>query len=167
MSRSATGAEAGGVAGAEAIMRELYTRPLHASGRGGIGRVVLAAFAAHAVGRDELGGDEFDGVAVLAELQRPVVRTGAGFHADQARRQLDDQRHQIGARHPRLTSTGLPLSSTPCTANTFLARSIPTVTMRMDFPFRGSDEVWKRHHGTRCRPRLPPQPRDGEVPFIR
>src|ERR1035437_5311960 len=31
-----------------------------------------------------------------------------------------------------LTNADLPLSSTPCTANTFLARSIPTVIMLMD-----------------------------------
>ena len=61
----------------------------------------------------------------------------------------------------------LPLSSTPCTANTFLARSIPTVIMFMDFPFRGVDEMARFHDGACCRPRLPPQPRDGEVPFIR
>jgi hypothetical protein len=39
--------------------------------------------------------------------------------------------------------------------------------MLMDFPFRGVDVVLKLHHGTRCRLRLPPLPRDGEVPFIR
>ncbi len=66
-----------------------------------------------------------------------------------------------------VTSTALPLSSTPCTAKTFMARSIPTVIMPMDFPFRSFDEMCKFHHGTRCRSRLPPQPRDGEVPFIR
>ena len=27
--------------------------------------------------------------------------------------------------------------------------------------------IWKSHHGTCCRLRLPPPPRDGEVPFIR
>ena len=107
MSRSATGAEAGGVAGAEAIMRELYTRPLHASGRGGIGRVVLAAFAAHAVGRDELGGDEFDGVAVLPEESCPVVGAGAGFHADQAGRELGDQGRQLFACDPGFDQCGL------------------------------------------------------------
>ncbi len=37
----------------------------------------------------------------------------------------------------------------------------------MDFPFRGVDEMTKFHHGTCCRWRLPPQTRDGEVPFIR
>jgi len=41
------------------------------------------------------------------------------------------------------------------------------VIMLMDFPFRGFDVISKSHHGTRCRLRLPPQPRDGEVPFIR
>ena len=65
------------------------------------------------------------------------------------------------------TSAGLPLSSTPCTAKTFLARSIPTVIMLINFPFRGVDEMseipsWHL---------LPfaetsPQPRGGEVPFI-
>ena len=62
---------------------------------GGIGRIVLAALAAHAVGGDELGGHQFDGVAVLPEQPCPVVRAGAGFHADQARRQLRDQRQQL------------------------------------------------------------------------
>ena len=136
--------------------------------RGGVRRVVLAALAGHAVGRDELRCHQFDRVAVLPEQPRPVVRAGTGFHADQARRQLRDQRQQIRACTFGLTSTALPLSLTPCTANTFLARSIPTVIMLMDFPFRGVDEMieipsWHL---------LPfaetsPQPRDGEVPFIR
>ena len=135
---------------------------------GGIRRIVFAATAGHAVGRDELRRHQFDGVAVLPEQPCPVVRAGTGFHADQARRQLRDQRQQFCARHFRLDQGGLPLSSTPCTANTFLARSIPTVIMLMDFPFRGVDEMieipsWHL---------LPfaetsPQPRDGEVPFIR
>jgi hypothetical protein len=33
------------------------------------------------------------------------------------------------------TRAGLPEASTPCTAKTFLARSMPTVTIAMDFPF--------------------------------
>jgi hypothetical protein len=63
--------------------------------RGGVRRVVLAALAGHAIGRDELGRHQLDGVAVLAELPSPVVRAGAGFHADQARRQLRDQRQKM------------------------------------------------------------------------
>lgn len=41
------------------------------------------------------------------------------------------------------------------------------VIMLMDFPFHGFDESLNFHHGTRCRSRLPMQPGDGEVPFIR
>jgi predicted signal transduction protein with EAL and GGDEF domain len=37
----------------------------------------------------------------------------------------------------------------------------------MNFHFRGVDEMYKFHHGTCCRLRLPPQARDGEVPSIR
>ena len=36
------------------------------------------------------------------------------------------------------TNSGLPAGLTPCTANTFLARSMPTNTITMDFPFRVS-----------------------------
>ena len=60
------------------------------------------------------------------------------------------------------------LSLTPCTANTLLARLIPTVIMLMDFPFRGVDEMSEIPSWLL----LPfaetsPQPRYGEVPFIR
>ena len=65
---------------------------------GGVRCVVFAALAAHAVRADELGGDQFDGVAVLAEQPCPVVCAGAGHFdrlrtgapADQARRQVGD-----------------------------------------------------------------------------
>ena len=73
----------------------------------GVRRVVLAALAAHAVGGDELGGDEPDGVAVLPEQPGPVVGTGAGFHADQAGRELGDQGRQLFARDLRLDQCGL------------------------------------------------------------
>jgi len=74
---------------------------------GGIRCVVLAALAAHAVGGDELGGDEPDGVAVLPEASRPVVGTGTGFHADQAGRELGDQGRQLFARDPGFDQCGL------------------------------------------------------------
>jgi len=35
------------------------------------------------------------------------------------------------------------------------------------FHFRGFDVIENSHHGARCRLQLPPQPRDGKVPFIR
>ena len=77
----------------------------------------------------------------------------------------------IASNWPRATlgliKTALPLWLIPCKANIFLARSMPTVTIFMDFPFRANDLVWKLNHGSnRCR-RLPPLVRDGEVPFIR
>ena len=65
-----------------------------------------------------------------------------------------------------------PVAFTPCTAKTFLARSMPMVTMAdMDFPFQKTSELMRdrtSHRGT-----LMPYPaaaritRDGEVPFIR
>ena len=48
---------------------------------GGVRCVVLAAFTAHAVGGDEFGCDQFDGVAMLADQAGPVVGTGAGQSA--------------------------------------------------------------------------------------
>lgn len=73
------------------------------------------------------------------------------------------------------TNTALPVASTPCTAKTFLARSIPMVTMAvMTPPFHKTSESMKNStfpswhsvaenrepHGVRL-------VRDGEVPFIR
>ena len=80
---------------------EAHVRACHgfADGRG-VRRIVLAALAGHAVGGDELRRHQLDGVAVRPKLPRPVVRAGAGFHADQARRQLRDQLQQLVARTP-------------------------------------------------------------------
>lgn len=69
------------------------------------------------------------------------------------------------------TSAGLPDASTPCTAKTFLARSMPTVTMLMDFPFHKTSVLMRgctSHRGTLmpyCA--MARAARDGEVPFIR
>ena len=87
---------------------EAHVRPPHGfADRGGVRGVVLAALAGQAVGADELRRHQLDGMAMLAELPRPVVRAGAGFHADQARRQLDDQLQQFVARNFRLDQHGL------------------------------------------------------------
>ena len=67
------------------------------------------------------------------------------------------------------TRTALPVASTPCAAKTFFAKSIPIVTLVMDFPFKS--ELMGHctsHRGTR----LPTAAtvriaRDGEVPFSR
>jgi hypothetical protein len=63
--------------------------------RGGIRRVVLAALATHAVRSDKLRCHQFDGVAVLSELSGLAMRTGAGFDADEAGRQMGDQRQKM------------------------------------------------------------------------
>lgn len=66
---------------------------------GGIGGVVLAALAAHPVRRHELRCHQLDGVAEAAELPCPVVGAGAGFHADQAGRQVGNHFQQLAACH--------------------------------------------------------------------
>ena len=50
---------------------------------------------------------QLDRVAMLPEQPRPVVRTRTRFHADQARRQVGDQRQQVRALHFRLDQRGL------------------------------------------------------------
>lgn len=66
---------------------------------GSVGRIVLAALAAHPVRRHKLGGHQFDGVAEATEFPCPVVRTGAGFHANQTGRQVGDYFEQLAASH--------------------------------------------------------------------
>lgn len=66
-----------------------------------VGRVVLAAAPAHAVGHDELGCHQPHRVAELLEAARPVVRTRTGFHADGAWRQLGHRFEQLVAAHRR------------------------------------------------------------------
>lgn len=69
-------------------------------------------------------------VAELLKLTRPVMRPRARLYPNQARCQLGNQFQQFAACDAvGRISTALPLASTPCTAKTFLARSIPTVTM--------------------------------------
>lgn len=63
-----------------------------------VGGVVLAAPAGHAVRDDELGCHDADGVAVGLEQASPMVRTGTGFQADQARRELSHDGEQLVAR---------------------------------------------------------------------
>jgi len=79
-----------------------------ADGRG-IRRVVLAAAARHAVGRDKLGGHQFNLVAVLPKLSGPVVRSAARFHADQAGREIGNQRQQLVSRHLRFVQRCLAI----------------------------------------------------------
>jgi len=46
-------------------------------------------------------------VAKLAELTRPVVRTGTGFHTHQARRQRGDEFEPFGTRDSGPDQSGL------------------------------------------------------------
>jgi len=91
--------------------------------------------AAHAVWRHELRRHQPHRVGMRLQQPRPVVRAAAGFHSHRARRQRGDQM-QPGARHRRTHQQGLALLIHPCTANTILARSVPTNTIAMDFHFR-------------------------------
>ena len=52
--------------------------------------------------RHKVGCHELDGMAMLPENTGPMMRTGARFHADEARWQLRDQCRQLIARHTRL-----------------------------------------------------------------
>ena len=62
---------------------------------GGIRSIILAAATPHAVWGNELWRNQFDGVAVLTEQACPVMGAATGFHADQARRELHDQRQEL------------------------------------------------------------------------
>jgi len=107
----------------------------------GVGDIGLAAFAAHAVRRDELGRHQAHRVAELGKLARPLMGTTARLHDDHARRQIGDEFEQFGAWHFRSHQSRLPVSSTPYTAKTFFARSIPKVTMAMISLFAQVDET--------------------------
>jgi len=81
---------------------EAHVRPLHCfADRLRVGRVVLAAPAAHPIGCDELGRHQPHSVAVLYEQPGPVVRSRAGLHANGARRQRGHQLMQPGPLHAR------------------------------------------------------------------
>jgi len=77
-----------------------------------------------------------------------------------------------GSSLPRVTagrcSATLPVASTPCRANTFFARSMPSVTIAMDFPsHRWLMRLRQSHRGTLMPYSATAGTRDGEVPFIR
>ena len=74
---------------------EAHVRPAHRLTDGfGIGHVVLVRLD---IGLDELRGHQLHGVPERLQLPRPVMRAAARFHADQARRQVGEERHYLGA----------------------------------------------------------------------
>ena len=105
-----------------------HRRPAHrlADRRRVRGIVLVSAYVGLGIGRR----DQAHVVADPGQLAHPVMRRGAGLHADQAGRQLGEPRQHRARRSARRTVTA-PLASTPCTWNTVLARSRPIVlTMR-------------------------------------
>ena len=76
---------------------ETHVGPAHgfADGFGVVG-VIFAAFA---VGDDEFGVHQFDGVALLGEFSGPVLGGGAGFDTDQAGFQVGKEWQDFGAAH--------------------------------------------------------------------
>jgi hypothetical protein len=86
---------------------ETHARSRHCfADRSSIGRVVLAALARHAIRRHKVGRHELDRMAVLLEQACPVMRTGAGLHADDTRRRLRNQHRQLIARNTWLDQYG-------------------------------------------------------------
>src|SRR5881227_1372724 len=90
---------------------------------GCVGSIVFRPFdiALHVARRHQAHG-----VAELGDFTRPMMSGSAGFHADQARRNLAKKLNDCLRRNCRVMTT-LPELSTPCTWNTFLARSTPMV----------------------------------------
>ena len=154
---------------------EANVGPLHRFADGcGIGRVVLAANAAHAVRGDELGRDQAHGVAQCGEQARPVVCAGTRFHRHGARRQGRNQLVQPGTRHRGPHQRGLTrfIHTMDCKL-VLQTRSWQGRCRRRqcshDFPSRRwLMETNTSHRGTSM-PYSATQraPRDGEVPFIR
>ncbi len=107
-------------------------------------------------------------MAMGLEQPGPVVRARARLHADQAGRQRSNHLQQLAARHARAHQHGAA-RGVRAKAKTFLARSIPRVTIAMVFPFL--NELMRHSHfpswhfvATRRNTR---PVRDGKVRFIR
>ena len=95
--------------------------------------------------------------------------SGAGFHSNQARRQLDDQRQQLFTRHFGFDQHRLVVLIHPMYRKDVLgeidsdgdnAHGLPLLWFQMD-------DFDITILALRCRAALTPLPRDGEVPFIR
>ena len=61
-------------------------------------RIVGVVLPTAAVGRDKLRRHQARVMTEFAQFSRPVVRAGAGFDADQARRQLGEKCQHLPAR---------------------------------------------------------------------
>jgi len=143
--------------------------PLHSlADRRGVGSVVLAALAAHAVGGDELGGHQLDAVAVGGEQPGPVVRAGAGFDADGAGRQGGHHFAQLGARDLGLAQLHRACGVHPVQCKDALGEIDTDVDNGHGLPLPSElMRVRTSHRGTSLPVAAPRLERDGEVPFIR
>jgi hypothetical protein len=118
---------------------EPHVRSLHCfADRSRVGCVVLAALAAHAIGRHELRRHQPKDVAVRGEQPRPVVRPRARLHADGARRQRGDQLVQLGPGHARPNEHCLAVLVDAVHRKDVLGEIDPNVENGHDFPFRVS-----------------------------
>jgi hypothetical protein len=77
-------------------------------------------------------------MAVGLKQARPVVRAGAGFHADHARRQRGDQRVQLGSRDPGLAQLSGSRFVHPIHSKNILGEIDANIQNAHDFPFRMS-----------------------------
>jgi len=118
---------------------EAHGGALHrlADGRG-VGRIVLAAQAAHAIGRHELGRHQPNRVAMGGKQPGPVVGAGAGFDADEARRQGGHHFEQPGAWHARQQQFGLAGVVDTVQGKDVLGEIDSNGQNGHDFPFRVS-----------------------------
>ena len=138
--------------------------------RRGIGGFVLAAFAAHAVRRHELGGHQLDGVAVHSEEPGPVVGAGAGFDADGARRQGGDEFVQLGANDLGMTQHDGTAGVDAVQGKHVLGEIDSSVQNAHELPLPSELMMRGRLHfpSWHSPPASAlPRARDGEVPFIR
>jgi hypothetical protein len=122
--------------------------------------VVIVVLATLAIRRYELRRHQFHGVPAGGESPRPLVRSRAGFHADQARRQLRDELTELRPRQsaPR---NHRALQIRRVHGKHIFAKSLPTVeTAFMGLPL-SKGWISQPNPGTSV------SLRDGEVPYIR
>ncbi len=82
--------------------------------------------ARRTIGLHKLGRHEFNGMALLVELARPVMGPATGLYTDGHRGQLRQKGYQGMARQP-LAPHNRSCGVRPHEVEDFLARSMPTV----------------------------------------
>ena len=94
-------------------------------------RIMAPKFVApYRLGGKHTKNDAADAAAICEAVTRPQMRFVPIKHGGK----LAISSSSLLRFTSGFTSSGFPDAPTPCTAKTFLARSIPTVTIDMDFP---------------------------------